>query len=71
MPRKEEGIGIVDQNELIPEFRKVGATAGDQDGQPGSFIQDGRLVLRVNGQMLFMDEAHEYLRSLQADRNQA
>ena len=52
----------MDANELLVEFRQLGATVGDHDGQPGSFVQDGLgTVLRVNGKMLGLPEAHEYL----------
>ena len=52
----------MDVNELLVEFRRLGATVGDHDGQPGSFFQDGLgLVIRVNSKMLSLPEAHEYL----------
>jgi hypothetical protein len=52
-------------DELLAEFRKLGAQVGDHDGQPGAFMQVGLgHVIRVNGRMLTMPEAHEYLREL-------
>ena len=54
----------MDANELIEEFKRLGATVGDHDGQPGSLFQDGRQIIRVNSRMLFLDEAYEYLRRL-------
>ena len=63
--------GRMNANELLSEFRRLGATVGDHDGQPGSFIQEGLgIVLRVNGRMLSLDEAHEYLRQLRAGTEQ-
>ena len=60
----------MDLNELVAEFKKLGATVGDHDGQPGTLIQGGRVVLRVNSKMLFMDEAHDYLRQLRDEAGQ-
>ena len=58
----------MDVNELLFEFRQLGATVGDHDDQPGSFIQDGLgLVLRVNSKMLSLTEAHEYLHQLREE----
>ena len=61
----------MDANELLSEFRRLGATVGDHDGQAGSLFYDGRQIIRVNSRMLFLDEAHEYLRHLRQESRQS
>jgi hypothetical protein len=57
-------------DDLLSEFRQLGARTGDEDGQPGSFVQDGKLVLRINGRLLFVEEARAYLHELKSATRQ-
>ena len=62
----------MDVNELLVEFTRLGATVGDHDGQPGSFMQDGvGVVLRVNGQMLSLHQARHYLHRLREESDKS
>ena len=62
----------MDANELLVEFRRLGATVGDHDGQPGAFMQDGvGAVLHVNGQMLSLHQARQYLHRLREESDKS
>jgi hypothetical protein len=53
-------------DQLLDELRSVGAKCGEQDSQPATVVQDGKMLFGIDGKLMFTEEAREYLRELRS-----